>query len=138
MKASCGFTLLEIMIAVLILSVSMIVLLGLQASVLSQERRDSERQQAISVAKQILAAIELHPERLKSGSESASKLLAFLSPNSPALRESNLYSELEVELISLPEFPDKDLEKINLTISWGNSELDQVSFVYVRPDPAVQ
>ena len=132
-----GFTLLEIMIAVLILSVSMIVLLGLQASVLTQEKRDSERQEAISVAKQILAAIELYPERLKSGSQPANELLNFLSPNSPAAKESVLFSDLEVEMISLPDFPDKDLERISLTISWGSSELDKVNFIYVRPDPTL-
>lgn len=132
-----GFTLLEIMIAVLILSVSMIVLLGLQASVLTQEKRDSERQEAISVAKQILAAIELYPERLKSGSQPAKELLDFLSPNSPAAKESDLFSDLEVEMISLPDFPDKDLERISLTISWGSSELDKVNFIYVRPDPTL-
>ena len=132
-----GFTLLEIMIAVLILSVSMIVLLGLQASVLTQEKRDSERQEAISVAKQILAAIELYPERLKPGSQPAKDFLNFLSPNSPAAKESELFSDLEVEMISLPDFPDKDLERVSLTISWGSSELDKVNFIYVRPDPTL-
>jgi prepilin-type N-terminal cleavage/methylation domain-containing protein len=135
MKPNRGFTLLEIMIAVLILSVSMIVLLGLQASVLTQEKRDSERQEAISMAKQILAAIELYPDPLKSGSQSANDLLKFLSPNSPAIKKSDLLSNLQIEKIGVPGLQNKDLERVKLTISWGNSDLDKVSFIYVRPDP---
>ena len=55
---SCGFTLLEITFALLILASSLIVLIGLQSSVTGRAVRDSNRLQAMMLSRMILAAIE--------------------------------------------------------------------------------
>lgn len=53
-----GFTLVEITFAILILAGSLIVLIGLQTSVLQRTTRDVETQQAVMFARQILSAVE--------------------------------------------------------------------------------
>ena len=55
---TAGFTLIEVCLALLVLGGSMIVLLGLQSSIIGRTIRDSKKQRAMLLSRQILSAIE--------------------------------------------------------------------------------
>ena len=141
-NAQKGFTLLEIMIAVVILSIALVTLLSLQASVLSQEVRDRDRQAALGIARQILAAIETRDDPLDDGEQTlaAGELLKNLSEgnqkggSSEPIKGGDFTAILTVSPRGIPTLSENDLQEIHLTIRWGNSDLDKVSFTYMKTD----
>lgn len=142
MRRSKGFTLLEIMIAVVILSIALVTLLSLQASVLSQEVRDKERQAALGIARQILTALEIREDPMEDGELNlrAGELLSMLydnpTPNNSNVPEKGLdyLATLSVSPRGIPTLSKNDLQEFKLTIRWGEGELDKVSFLYAKTD----
>lgn len=143
MSQERGFTLLEIMIAVVILSIALVTLLSLQASVLSQEVRDRERQVALGMARQILTALEIREDPMQDGelNLTAGELLNMLYDGAiqagDKAEEEKGYSYLTTLSVSprgIPTLSNNDLQEFRLTIKWGEGELDKVSFLYSKTD----
>lgn len=141
LKKQRGFTLLEIMISVVILGISLVTLLSLQSSVLTQELRERERQQALGVARRILSAIEFRGTSLSPGSsrQDAKNLLSFLLDNQLPQEDVQdpsllVQTELKVTPIGIPKIADTGLQKIELSIIWGESSLDRLDLLYVNVD----
>jgi len=140
-KKSSGFTLLEILIAVVILGVSLVTLLSLQSSVLTQEIRERERQQALGVARRILSAIEFKDSGLSPGAstQDARSLLSLLLNNQIPQDDItdtslNVQTELKVTPIGIPNVAESGLQKIELAVIWGESSLDRIDLLYVITD----
>lgn len=140
-KRCSGFTLLEILIAVVILGVSLVTLLSLQSSVLTQEIRERERQQALGVARRILSAIEFKGSGLSPGvtNQDARNLLSFLLNNQIPQDDItdtalNVQTELKVTPIGIPKVAETGLQKIELAVIWGESSLDRIDLLYVITD----
>lgn len=142
MKRSKGFTLLEIMIAVVILSIALVTLLSLQASVLSQEVRDKERQAALGMARQILTALEIREDPMENGELNlrAGELLALLYENPKPVDSAepekglDFLATLSISPRGIPTLSKNDLQEYKLTIRWGEGELDKVTFLYAKTD----
>ena len=108
-----GFTLIEITIAVLILSLSMVVLLGLLNSVMQQELRTKSSQNAMLYARRILANIEGNVIALKNGNDidTAREILKMVGREDNSDNQAAEFdTELHVENWNPPELLTQTLE----------------------------
>ena len=135
--ASAGFTILEITFAILILAGSLTVLLGLQTSSVQRTMRDRNKQQAMLMARQILAAVESsrEPPEIGSTSGSAREVLekALGDRDSKTIEESSADSysaELAVEKWQIPTVEADVIRRLRLTLSWSENPLDSLSVYY--------
>lgn len=138
-RASSGFTLIEISIALFILSAALVVLLSLQSSVLRRTVDDRMVQQAMLASREILTWVELGEDNLtvEQRDESADQLISYLA-GPDAVKDSNL-EELKsfrarwsVEYWGIPNSP-KALKRALLNLSWGDSPRESVTTVYFVP-----
>lgn len=144
--AAAGFTLIEITIAILVLASGLVILLGLQSSSIQRAVRDRDKLQAMLLARQILAAIEISREALplQDKTAPAHDLLADLMPGLPRdLRlDDNLdkfMTRLRIQNWDLPQINQNSLNqdlvrRIDLTVYWSDSPLDAVNIVYFMPE----
>ncbi|NMC61975.1 MAG: type II secretion system protein [SAR324 cluster bacterium] len=137
-----GFTLLEIIIAVAILSTSLVTLLGLQSSIMQQAIKDRDRQNALLVGRRVLAALETSENPIAVGVKSGRirEILAGFAAseddrstgNDPAL---DLQSELQVDYLKLPGVESEQaIKKVVLRIFWGSSVEDSLEVLYLSPE----
>lgn len=135
-----GFTLLEVTIAVVILSMSLITLLGLEGSVVQQTVRDRQRQEALLVGRRILAALEVSEEPPVPGTQTmrAGELLkSLLNVEEDKRRDPSLDMPvtMKVDFWKLPGVENPEaVKKVVLTIEFGPSELDTLDVVYFMPE----
>ncbi len=140
---SAGFTLLEITFAILILAGSLTVLLGLQSSSVQRTIRDQHKQQAMLMARQILAAVESAREPPDVGSSSGTAREIFektLQGREPDRRQdspADLYqADLVVEKWQLPGIDADIIRRLRLTLSWSDNPLDSLAVYYFfAPQP---
>ncbi|HMO02766.1 MAG TPA: hypothetical protein PKD37_06845 [Oligoflexia bacterium] len=129
-----GFTLIEIVFAVLILSISVVTLLGLQSSATARALRDREGKIAMLAARTLLSAIEkkTNPEALsRSRQGSYQEIKNLLLPDSEfqfdlsdripskqtnAKLDNDFYVTLEISFIDLPKIGERALKRIDLTL----------------------
>ena len=138
-----GLSLIEVTFAVLILTGSFVVLLGLQSLSVDREVTDFNRQRAMLVARRIMTQIETRTDSLEAERRQGSALdvLEYVSGVQPITPEEeqralqNFEAELNIEEIALPGFEDKALQRVTLDISWSNSPLDKLHLVYYVPKP---
>ena len=130
-----GFTLIEIIFAVLTLSGGLIVLLGLQSSVTARSVDDAARQHAMLRAREILTAPELRREPLPitpfegSVREVVEKILPNLSPpQSSDSTDGNSRFQVVLSIepwgFTLPGVPlplDDVMRRVTLLIRWGST-----------------
>jgi prepilin-type N-terminal cleavage/methylation domain-containing protein len=138
-----GFTLIEVILAVVLLGMSLTVILGLQGAAVQQTVRDRERELALLHGRTILAYIESHESRIEPLREELPlvELLSKYGGNADSMQLSpdertrleGVTAKLEVTLINLPEPQNAVLKKVILDISWGASPLDSVSLTYFLP-----
>ena len=144
-KKELGFTLIEVTIAVLILSAALVTLLGLQYSLVQREYRDQQMQRAMLSARRLLARMEIDeiPPELGTKQTSLKDLLELYAPEeinnlnkSAGLEEvPNMDAELISEDITLPGSETlNNIRRNILRIRWGNSELDIFEVVYFAPN----
>lgn len=143
-RKSRGFTLLEIVIAVAVLSISLITLLGLQAAATSEAVRTRNKQQAMLMARSIMTNIELDLDVLKDSSiqAPAEELLNQYGTPDPndktekkPLDQVPLFGELEIKTWNIPGVPDDSLRRIKLRVSWSNNPADSIEVLYFVPIP---
>ncbi len=141
LKKSSGFTLIEVAIAVLILASALGVLLGMQSSVLSQTINDRKEQQAMLLARRILAALEVSEEILKVGVESSSAKDMLESFNIEVTDPdelknlADLQATLQVSYSGMPGIdPEQAMKQIILRVYWGPAAADSFEVVYFVPN----
>ena len=141
-----GFTLVEVTIAVAILSVSLVTLLGLETSIMQQAVRDRDRQNTLLVVRRVLAAVEASEDPLEAGTRTG-PVRALLQQFMGTEDERNLgrdpgldmESRLQVDYFKIPGIEnDRALKKAVLTVFWGPSELDSLDVVFFVPDTEVE
>ncbi len=147
LQISSGFTLIEVIMAVVILSGSLVVLLGLQSAAVSKALRDRNQLKAMMAARQILAAIEIQSEtEPRSETETVYRLMENLNALPTADEElQELYNNMNAEL-EIAEWPNPEalsaltdgesnfLNRVRLRIFWGEFPDDQLEIVYFVPN----
>lgn len=135
-----GFTLMEITFAIVILAGSLVILLGLQSSVIQRTVNDTQKLKAITIARQILAAIEYQGDELQE-QDSAKSAVALLEELIPA-DTVNVNSEEEfrgftarliVEPWGIPQIDPDAMRRIQLTIYWGEELNEALPLVFFVP-----
>jgi Tfp pilus assembly protein PilV len=119
-----GFTLMEVTIAVLILSTALITLLGLQSSILKRSLRDEEKQQAMLLARTILSAIEVKNKDIDDQDSTTTvealfeKLQLNLKDegNEENIKKFSFMAHLKVENVSVKDVGDNLMKSVSLTI----------------------
>lgn len=140
-----AFTLIEVIFAIVILSSSLVVLLGLQSSVISKSLRDRNQTYAMLIGRNILAALEMEKEiEEQDTTETAYQLLKDLDgidKDDPEEQElyNGMYVNLKVEeWENPPEVTEKIdllkplLKRIYMRVFWGETPEDQMEIVYFR------
>ena len=123
-KPESGFTLMEVTIAVLILSTALVTLLGLQSSILARALKDEEKQQAMLIARTILSAIEIHSDEIdaQDSTSSVDDLLQKLhlnlkdKDNEETLKKFDFMARLKVENIGVKDVGDNLIKSVTLSI----------------------
>lgn len=135
-----GFTLIEVTLALLVLGGSLIVLLGLQSSIIERTLRDNRKQRAMLFSRRILSSIEVARDPLppqKTEGSFRDVLSSVDTSSSPAEQpdpeEADFKVRLEVESIGIPQMAENAMRKITLTLSWGANSADQLTSVYFTP-----
>ena len=142
-----GFTLVEVIFAIIILSSSLVVLLGLMSSSVSKSLRDRNQLYAMLIARNILSALEMEETiNDQNTTDTAYQLLKSLNGfarEEPDERE--LYNGMDAELIvedweTPAELMDQlqstntILKKIYLRVFWGVTQDDELEVVYFVPN----
>lgn len=142
LATEAAFTLIEITIAVFILATSLVVLIGLETSLLGQAVSDRNRVEAMLVARRILAAMESSPEPLPNQQieGNAKQLLEKFVENVGSeedqdTRIESLTGTFVVEDWGIPDNPTA-LKRITLTLSWSENPSDTVTVYYFIPNEA--
>jgi prepilin-type N-terminal cleavage/methylation domain-containing protein len=137
MQEARGFTLMEVLLALLILGGSLVVLLGLQSSIIERTLRDTEKQRAMLLSREIFSTIETSaapPVPQKTEGTFAEVLdavsLGATPPNLEQDQDRDFRVFLEVSPIAVPGVSDDTLRKVELTVAWGEREADRFTTVY--------
>ena len=143
-----GFTLMEVALALLLLAGALTVLLGLQSSSISRAVRDRRQQQAMLIARSILAAIEVSVDRLEIDeiTDAPERLIQKITgadlpkdataPYPRDFRANLRVADLEIPVPSRdPRFADDaiPLKQVVLTVFWGEHAADQLQTVFIIP-----
>lgn len=146
-RFSAGFTLMEILFALLLLGGSLTVLLGLQGASVQKALSDRNQRDAMLVTRSILAFIENEKDPLETQTleqRADELLLAYGYPRDQGDDDSGLLKtsekfqvKLSVEPTELPlPIPNTDalgLERIELVVSWSDLAKDSLRVVFYRP-----
>ncbi len=142
-----GFTLMEVTIAVLILSSALVTLLGLQSSILKRALRDEEKQHAMLIARTILSAIEIKNQDIETQDTTSSvdQLLDKLQlnikddGNEENIKKFEFMARLKVENVGIKNIGENLMKSISLTIYSQQAQLinevpeDAFEVVYLIP-----
>lgn len=138
---SLGFTLLEVALAVLILSASLVIMLGLQSSSMRRSYEDRRRQEAMLLARQVLAALESRKEPLPAFTTTGTveDILREAYDDSNAVDRDpdpqRLFeATLAVEDFGIPDVDDKALKRVYLNMAWGRGPFDSIEVYYFIPN----
>ena len=146
----CAFTLIEVTIAVLILASGLLVVLGMQSSIIERTLRDRSALRAMLVARTILSTLEIRHQPLTIGEEQGSvddilKKFAIPDNDDPnkvsTTSSSKFNSELLASLkIEYQPLADKDqveehaLKRLTLNIAWGDLPIQSLTVVSYIPN----
>lgn len=136
-----GFTLMEIMIAIVILAFGLTTLLGLQSASVERTLRDRNKQQAMLMARSILALVETTTEPLDVMKENGTvrEVLAKLQESSGVGFETDdealdrFQAELEVDFWSIPNLDDDALKRVLVRVFWSDDPRDELEVIYFVP-----
>ncbi|MEZ4754741.1 MAG: hypothetical protein R3A13_10620 [Bdellovibrionota bacterium] len=134
---SAGFTIMEIIIAILILAASLTTLLGLQSASIRRTFTDKNQQKAMLAARAILSAIEVQSsaDDVQSDQGTVIQVLKNLIPlppvEIPVQDPLNLFTaELIVTPAKLPGLDGDVMKQAILKVSWGETEAESLSLNY--------
>lgn len=138
---SRGFTLIEVIVALMILGGSLIVLLGLQTSIIDRTIRDEKMQQALLLARRLFTDLEtskVPPENMQTEGTFGEVYdqVAYPGANAPEIApeiNQEFRANLTISSWGIPGVADDVMRKIELTIYWGRSNLDSITTTYFSP-----
>jgi prepilin-type N-terminal cleavage/methylation domain-containing protein len=133
-----GFTLIEIIIAVMILAVSLITLLGMQSAATQTAIKTRNKQEAMLAARSILAGIEYAGNTIKNRSINGSasdiaKLFLNDEAVAPIIAQEKripLTANLVIEYWPMADLPSNAVQRITLTVGWGSAPDDNLMTYY--------
>lgn len=140
-----GFTIVEIIAAVVILGMSLTTLIGIQSNYLDAYLRDDARTKASLYGQYILTMLEVEPEPPQAGKKSG-KLSSYLdslnyfdknlSKESVPEIEDWEYTLESSDFMPFGEQTEASLRKVVLSISWGETIMDEFKIIYYMKVPA--
>lgn len=138
-----GFTLIEMIFAVLLFAGSLTVLLGVQSSAVNRTLEDRARQQAMLTARELLAALEAREELPQDGvivgtPQEVLRTLLDSADGEIRLEEEQanpLEARLSVEPWGLPGIDAEVVKRILVEVRWGPESRDAVLVTYFAPLP---
>jgi hypothetical protein len=139
-----GFTLLEVIFAIILLTLGIMPLLGIESATINRLYRNNNEVYATLLARDMMSLIESSPTWTLDNWDStrpASELLSQMSQRinggayiHPLESEIASYSmHLVISPLELQGVPPGSVIKISLEVSWSDNPLDKVSFNYIRP-----
>lgn len=140
--AERGFTLAEIVIAVLVLSTAMIVFISLQSAAVDRTLRDNQRQRAMLAARSILAALETRNDDVpeESMDDTLPNVLKQIKPlsdlqdwNNPEFERFRAQLVIQNWEIPIPGVEADAVKRVSLRIYWSDSPLDSFPVTYFIP-----
>lgn len=146
-KGASGFTMIELVVAVVLLGLALTTLISMQSNFAKSYFQEENRTKAALFAQYIMALIEVNEVPADGFSEDGSlegKLeeVGFFNEKHQREDEVNLEGwnyEINTESIPVLEIEDA-LRKVELIISWGESEREKFPVVYYmknNPDQSV-
>ncbi len=139
-----GFTLIEVIIAVMILAFSLTTLLGLQSSSTDQAIRTRNKQQAMLMARKIMSSVELQgslikPMKLSADANQVLERFLMADPSEKKKKSEKtvaglpLNADIAIEFWNMEGLPEKSVLKIALVVSWSPNPADSVEVLYFVP-----
>lgn len=135
-----GFTIIEIVFAIVLLAGSLVVIIGLQTSVIQKALRDRNQERAALIARSVMTAIEDDPDLVDLGEQTvlAAKLLKDYGIIEPDKEEqlSEVPDEVQVTLkvedveVPIPLADPVALRRVYLRVFWDETPDDQLELVY--------
>ncbi|MBN8550947.1 MAG: hypothetical protein J0M12_16660 [Deltaproteobacteria bacterium] len=145
MRSADGFSLIEVVFAVLILASSLVTLLGLQSSSLQLSAHSKFTQRAMLIAREILAPIETSRDPIEiqdiegTPEEILEKVLAARLPAVQNDSKNTMYRvRLQVEYWGIPNLNEQAMKRITLTVRWSASQEDTFQIIYFMPNEGDQ
>lgn len=133
-----GFTLIELLIALSVMAVASVTLMGMQSAAIGRTIRDRNAQQAMLLARRVMASIEVIPDpnniqnfENESGIGALQKLGI---PEPTEDTEKRALEPFQVTLVSedfplpLPNIDPRGIKKVTLRVSWG-AAIDESFFI---------
>jgi prepilin-type N-terminal cleavage/methylation domain-containing protein len=141
MQRQQGFTLIEVTLAIVLLSGAMVVLLGLQSSIMRRTYVDSQNQLAMMAARQVLSAIEvsdLPVDTQETSGDLKEILTSLISVNAEDEKSLKIFDELSLHLSvsfwGIPTVDEQAMKRVELTVSWSDRPQDALQVVYFFPN----
>ena len=139
-----GFTLVEVLVAILLFAACATSTIGLQSALINRAIKNRNEREAMLIARSILSIVEVFPENLpdKNNNRSAYDLLQNLNgvdglDDDDAEILKSYSAELFIEDQDIPivsrDLSQADtaiLKKIRLIIAWGNNDDEKFETVY--------
>jgi len=140
-----GFTFMEIVIALAVMASAAAIIIGMQGAALRRTMRDSSAQQALLVARRIMAPIEaMNPKNFNLSSQDNQPVTSiFQTLGLPAAEVKgeddplkSLMASITVDDLPIPLLQKEALMKrVALRITWGAGLDDALEVLYLMPDP---
>lgn len=132
-----GFTLIEITVAVSILSLALVALLGLQSKMVDTYYSEASRVKASFIAQYMMTMLEVDPEPPETGikeGDLVSRLdeIGFFHRNEKKEQEKpylNWTYRQDVQSFDLPLFKDA-MREVRIDVKWGRTENETFSLIY--------
>lgn len=144
-RAGAGFTFIEVIIAVMLLSNATMLLIGLEASAIQRTVRDRSTQQAMLAARRIMSQIESIEQTAAPDNQSDVPVPALLAqlgaPATTDPRELQVLERLRASMVVedwTPPFPNIEapaMKRISLEIAWGPASFERFNLLYFIPVP---
>ena len=142
-RPQLGFTILEIIIAVMILAASLTTLLSLQTSAMSQALRTRNALEAMLASRAIMAGVEFAADELNEQKREGTVVDVarfFLKEEALApliAKQSSvpLNAALIIEPWNLPKLEENTLLRLTLEVSWSPAPQDKIVTYYFLNKP---
>ena len=141
-STSSGFTLIEVVLAVVLLGTALAIILGLQSSAVTQTVRNRNKEFALLEARKVLAFLEANEAAIQDTNDQK-PLLEMLKQYDG--KEAEVVSKEETQRLApfqahltiipwdIPDVGERMMRKITLEVEWTSSPLDRVQLVYFIP-----
>lgn len=147
-KVELGLTLVEVLVAILILGLSVSTILGLQSSILRRTLQDRYQRTAMLLARTILAKVEIDPDEFSTQNISMSadrfirqKIGDYGYDKESLIDAENYNVSLSVKDQEIPVFSEEagldiaEMKEIRLNIFWGDANDENIDIIFYCKKP---